>query len=100
MDVDSILNNEINGKSSEKNPSLNSSSTLLGELRSLSHRSRKKKRLGSFNKDEEFTCDIRFMSLSAFPLTDLLRSVWTDVDVPPPAVGVIAACSDGYLRYA
>ena len=91
--------NGVNGKSSELNPSLNSTCMLLAELRSLSRRSRKKKRLDSCN-DEEFTCDVRFMSLSAFPLTELLRFAWTDVDVQPPAaVGVIAACSDGYLRY-
>jgi hypothetical protein len=94
-----VLKNEINAKSSNLNTSLISSCTLLAELRNLSRRSRKKKRLGNY-KDEEFTCDIRFMSLSAFPVTDLVRSVWTAVDVPPPpAVGVIAGCSDGYLRY-
>ena len=98
LDVDSISSNEVNGKSSGLNPSLNSSCTLLAELRGRSRRPQRKKRFGSC-KDEEFTSDIRFMSLNAFPATDLLPSAWIHDGVCPPAVGVVAACSDGYLRY-
>ena len=97
LDLERILNSEINDKSSEvDNTSLNSSCTLFAELHNLSRGSRKKKRLGNV-ENEQFTCDIRFMSLNTFAVTDLVRSFWTDAN-PPPAVGVIAGCSDGYLR--
>ena len=93
LDLDGILGNEINDKSFEMdNTSLNSSCTLSAELRNLSHGSRRKKRFGN-DEIEEFTCDIRFMSLSVFPVTDL---VWMDASLP--VVGVIAGCSDGHVR--
>lgn len=91
LNVDLITRNESDGKSSKINAS---SCSLLAELRSPTHRYRKKKQLGR-SKDEEFSCDIRFMSLSTFSLTDFANST-----AGSDTVGLIAGCSDGYLRCA
>ena len=100
LDVDSILKTEkTKSKCTELNASsLNSSCILFAELRNQPRESRKKKQRGRSNEEDEFTCDIRFMSLSAFPLTRLSISTPNKFDTSC-AVGVVTGCSDGYIRY-
>ncbi|XP_028403319.1 WD repeat-containing protein 6-like isoform X2 [Dendronephthya gigantea] len=100
LDVDNILSDKKSDSSSEEGASLHSSCTLFAELRSLSRRSRKKKRLRHDVDVGDFSCDVRIMSLSILPLAEILPDPGGSLmDIRPNAVGVIAACSDGYLRF-
>ncbi|XP_046850736.1 WD repeat-containing protein 6-like isoform X2 [Xenia sp. Carnegie-2017] len=81
----------------EKN-SLKWSCCLVGELKSSRYKRHKKKGFNSCS-NEDFISDMRFMAITTFLISDVCASLLSNVDDSSYyVIGVVTACSDGYLR--